>query len=220
MKTLYKIFGLLLVLTIFVTACGNASADKKAGNVIEYALKTEMANGQMVFTGVGGGIDGFTNPTLTAQVGDTVKVTLTSGDGVEHGITFPDFNAVSDHVVGKGSSTTVTFTVDKPGAFKYFCEIAGHKEAGMIGELDVMGQAAANTSSQPTAMPGMNLAAAPTSGSPTTGEDIARDPTDIPAEIGDRAPTTVRIDLEAQEVVGQLADGTTFPKSDPSHVVL
>jgi nitrite reductase (NO-forming) len=209
MKTLYKVLGLLLVLIIFVTAC--TSAEKKAGNVIEYSLKTEMANGQMVFTGVGGGIDGFTNPTLTAQVGDTVTVTLTSGDGVEHGITFPDFNTVSDHVVGKGSSTTVTFTVDKPGAFKYFCEIAGHREAGMIGELDVMGQAVANTSSQPTAMPGMNIVAAPTSGSPTTGEDIARDPTDLPAEIGDRAPTNVRIDLETVEVVGQLADGTTFP---------
>lgn len=211
MKTLYKIVGLLLVLTIFVTACGNASADKKASNVIEYTLKTEMANGQMIFTGVGGGIDGFTNPTLTAQVGDTVKVTLTSGDGVEHGITFPDFNAVSQHVVGKGSSTTVTFTVDKPGNFKYFCEIAGHKEAGMIGEFDVMGTAAANTSSQPTTAPVMGMVAAPTSGSPTTGEDIARDPTDLPAEIGDRAPMNVRIDLEAKEVIGQLADGTTFP---------
>ena len=72
MKTLYKVFGLLLVLTIFVTACG-ASTDKKAGNVIEYTLQTEMANGQMVYKGVGGGIDGFTNPTLTAQVGDTVS---------------------------------------------------------------------------------------------------------------------------------------------------
>lgn len=46
---------------------------------------------------------------------------------------------------------------------------------------------------------------------PAIGEDIARDPTDIPASIGIRAATTVRLDLEAKEVVGQLADGTTFP---------
>ena len=46
---------------------------------------------------------------------------------------------------------------------------------------------------------------------PATGADIVRDPTDLPGPIGDRGPTNVRIDLEAKEVVGQLADGTTFP---------
>jgi nitrite reductase (NO-forming) len=45
---------------------------------------------------------------------------------------------------------------------------------------------------------------------PTTGADVVRDPTDLPAPIGVREPTTVRIDLEAVEVEGQLADGTTF----------
>src|SRR5262249_41400662 len=48
------------------------------------------------------------------------------------------------------------------------------------------------------------------SASPSTGADISRDPTDLPGPLGDRGPTHVRIDLEAQEVVGQLADGTTF----------
>lgn len=46
---------------------------------------------------------------------------------------------------------------------------------------------------------------------PTTGADIVRDPTDLPGPIGNRGPTTVRIDLEAKEVIGQLADGTTYP---------
>ena len=45
---------------------------------------------------------------------------------------------------------------------------------------------------------------------PTTGADIVRDPADLPAPIGDREPTTVRLDLEAVEVEGQLADGTTY----------
>jgi len=43
-----------------------------------------------------------------------------------------------------------------------------------------------------------------------SGVDIIRDPTEIPAPIGNREPTTVRIDLEAVEVTGQLADGTTY----------
>ncbi|MDP2777167.1 MAG: copper-containing nitrite reductase [Anaerolineales bacterium] len=45
---------------------------------------------------------------------------------------------------------------------------------------------------------------------PTTGPDIVRDPTDLPAPLDDREPTTVVINLEAIEVEGQLADGTTF----------
>jgi len=44
----------------------------------------------------------------------------------------------------------------------------------------------------------------------TTGADIVRDPSDLPAPISDREPTTVRLDLEAVEVEGQLADGTTY----------
>lgn len=43
-----------------------------------------------------------------------------------------------------------------------------------------------------------------------SGADIVRDPTEIPAPIGNREPQVVRIDLEATEVIGQLADGTTF----------
>ncbi len=45
---------------------------------------------------------------------------------------------------------------------------------------------------------------------PTTGVDIVRDPTDLPAPLEIREPQTVRVDLETIEVEGQLADGTTF----------
>lgn len=45
---------------------------------------------------------------------------------------------------------------------------------------------------------------------PTTGADIVRDPTDLPAPLPIREPQTVRVDLETIEIEGQLADGTTF----------
>lgn len=45
---------------------------------------------------------------------------------------------------------------------------------------------------------------------PTTGADVVRDPTDLPAPLEVREPTTVVINLEAVEVEGQLADGTTY----------
>lgn len=45
---------------------------------------------------------------------------------------------------------------------------------------------------------------------PTMGADIVRGPADLPAPLEVREPTTVRLDLEAIEVDGQLADGTTY----------
>src|SRR5687768_13130624 len=112
MKTSFKVFSLLLAITVLICACGsspkseNSAGAPPSGKTVEYTLRTDMIDGGMAFVGVGGGINAVKNPTLSAHVGDTVKITLTSGDGVEHDVAFPDFNAYSDHVSGKGSSTT------------------------------------------------------------------------------------------------------------------
>ncbi|HLF75100.1 MAG TPA: cupredoxin domain-containing protein, partial [Anaerolineales bacterium] len=148
MKTSFKLFSLLIALAVLITACSggspaseNNAAPAGTGKTVEYSLMTGMMDGGMAFIGVGSGIDGVKNPTLTANVGDTVKITLTSGDGVEHDVAFPDFNAMSEHVTAKGSSTTFEFTADKPGSFTYNCVVAGHKEAGMAGKFEVTGTA-------------------------------------------------------------------------------
>ncbi|KAA0276016.1 MAG: nitrite reductase, copper-containing [Chloroflexi bacterium] len=52
--------------------------------------------------------------------------------------------------------------------------------------------------------------AAPPQEPDNSGIDIVRDPTDLPGPVGNREPEIVRIDLEATEVIGQLADGTTY----------
>jgi uncharacterized cupredoxin-like copper-binding protein len=36
-----------------------------------------------------------------------------------------------------GATGTVTFTPTEPGTYEYFCTVAGHKEAGMVGTLTV-----------------------------------------------------------------------------------
>ena len=117
MNRLFKILSLLSLIAILITACAGSSKDESGGRTLEYALKTATIDGKMVYVGVGSGIDAVQNPVLTATTGDTVKITLTSGDGSEHDISFPDFNATSEHVVGKGSSKTLTFFVDKGGEF-------------------------------------------------------------------------------------------------------
>jgi nitrite reductase (NO-forming) len=218
MKSLHKSIIVSLLFALALTACGNKpdgqSAD--AGGKVEYVLSTSFKDGRMVFVGVEGAIAGIENPTLKANVGDTVKITLSSGEGIEHDISFPDFNVMSDHVVGTQTKATLVFTPDHGGSFKYFCTLPGHRQAGMEGNFEVTGpslaaEPAAETGDSEDHAASMRPSGPVVVNNPAaSGADIVRDPTDLPAPLEPRQPTNVRIDLETIEVEGQLADGTTF----------
>jgi nitrite reductase (NO-forming) len=213
----FKYVPILVILTLLIAACSSAKGSDQAGSQTRsYTFKTSMpSSGGMVFTGVGGEIDEQVNPTLKANSGDTLEIKLIDGDRIEHNIVFPDFKAESSHVSSKVNSTTVRFKVNKAGTFSYFCNLPGHRQAGMEGNLVVASQASSTEPLAPsgqavmgaTDMPGM--AEAPDTGD-AVGADIVRDPTDLPGPIANRAAEHVRIDLEAVEVAGQLAKGTTF----------
>ena len=154
-----------------------------------YTLRSGIAEGRMVYVGVGGAIDGKVNPVLTAAEGQVVQLTLINGEGAEHDIVFPDQDAKSPRVTGKGASTTIAFRATKSGDFVYFCSVPGHRQAGMEGQFTVTPRLAPQT---------------------VVEADISREPTDLPPPIGKRDAQTVRVDLLAAEVEGRLAEATTF----------
>ena len=171
-----------------------APADQPATTYIpglRYTLRTGIAEGRMVFIGVGGTIDGQVNPVLSAAEGQGVQVTLINGEGAEHDIVFADQEATahSAHITGKGASTNIAFRAGKAGDFIYFCSLPGHQLAGMQGQFLVTPQP-----------PPQTLVEA----------DISKLPTDLPPPIGKRDPQTIRVDLTAVEVEGRLAEGTTY----------
>lgn len=155
----------------------------------KYTLRSGIAEGRMVYIGVGGTIDGKVNPILTAVEGQVVQVTLINGEGTEHDIVFPDQDARSPRVVSKGASTSIVFRASKAGDFVYYCDVPGHRLAGMEGQLLVTATPAAQT---------------------LVEADISREPHDLPPPIGKRDPKTVRLDLFTVEMEGRLAEGTTF----------
>jgi nitrite reductase (NO-forming) len=155
----------------------------------KYTLRSGIAEGRMVYIGVGGAIDGKVNPVLTAAEGQVVQLTLINGEGAEHDIVFPDQDAKSPRVTGKGASTTIAFRATKSGDFVYFCSVPGHRQAGMEGQFTVTPRLAPQT---------------------VVEADISREATDLPPPIGKRDPQTIRVDLLAAEVEGRLAEGTTF----------
>src|SRR5690606_34915537 len=133
-------------------------------------------------------IDGVVNPTLTARPGDVVKITLINDDGMLHDLVIDEFDVATDQFADRGEQDSITFTANKTGTFDYYCSVPGHKAAGMVGKLVV----------------GTSAAAA------VEGADIVRDPSDVPAPLEPREPQTVEVDLVAEEVLGQLADGTVM----------
>ncbi len=320
MKTFGKFLILAVLLTIFIGACATA---KPEGSSREYVLTTEMKDGNLIFLGVSDEINGIPNPTLSADAGETITITLINGGMGQHDISIPSVKASTGTVKEKGEEASITFTVpDGDQELTYYDSVANHAKLGMKGVIlvgaaeQISVPSAAQSSGDPQviaafqkgacgtchAIPGIpnaagiiapdlsdvnltaedhfmsggytgkaktaeeyihesildpNLFVAPKCPTgacapnimpatvkdlltadeidsivkylhglpdgaygdatpadavqaPTAGADIVRDPADLPAPLPIREPQTVRVDLEAVEVEGQLADGTTF----------
>jgi nitrite reductase (NO-forming) len=158
---------------------------------LRYTLRSGIAEGRMVFIGIGGSIDGQVNPVLSAAEGQVVQITLINGEGAEHDVVFDQQGPAgsSPHIVGKGASTNIAFVASKSGDYVYYCSVPGHRLAGMEGKFLVTPQPPPQTVVQ---------------------ADISQAPTDVPPSVGTRGPQTVRVDLVAVELEARLAEGTTF----------
>lgn len=155
---------------------------------IEFTLITGGDSHGLVFKGVGGDIDGIVNPTLIVESGDVVRITLVNGQPIEHDWVIDEFNAATESVTEMDEERIVTFVADQEGTFDYYCSIAGHRSAGMEGKLQV--GAAAQTA---------------------VGDSVIKNPSDLPGPIGDRGPQLIQVEFVGKEVIGQLANGTTYP---------
>jgi nitrite reductase (NO-forming) len=132
---------LLLLLAVFLLAACGTQSTPEAGER-GYTLTTGVKDGQLVFIGVGGDIDGVSNPVLHAEPGDTVTVTLINGEGAEHDLFFPEVNAKTKRLKSQGNSDTITFEVpNRETVLAYYDSVPGHAEAGMLGKL-IVGTAA------------------------------------------------------------------------------
>jgi nitrite reductase (NO-forming) len=157
---------------------------------VSFTLRTDVAEGKLVFVGVGGEIDGLVNPQLHVEPNSVVQITLVNGDGAQHDWAVPDLDAKTDLITGQGSSSTTVFRVGEDGEHTYLCTVPGHQAAGMEGALHV-GQG-------------------DVSGADEVLPSIVRDPADVPAPIGQRGPTTHDLTLTTTEVEARLADGTPY----------
>jgi nitrite reductase (NO-forming)/hydroxylamine reductase len=134
---LIKLGVIFLILAAIFAAC----APQSEGVVnTEYVLTATMRDGNFVYLGVDGDINGVTNPALHAKPGERITVMLVNSGEGKHDIVFPALNVHSDEITKKGETTSITFTVpDKDAAFEYYD--SSHEKLGMKGIL-LVGEAA------------------------------------------------------------------------------
>jgi nitrite reductase (NO-forming) len=183
------VIGLASLSTAFAAEPHHDSGDKYRPDVT-FTLRTDIAEGKLVFVGEAGAIKGQVNPQLAVAEGAIVQINLVNGDGATHDISVPDFGATSNQLNTKGASTAIVFKADKKGDFKYICTLPGHVQAGMIGKIVVGGGGVAKPQAK--------------------GAEVSRSPMEVGQPIGKRGPQSLTVNLETTEVLGQLADGTTY----------
>ncbi len=130
---------LLLLVSLALAACSGASSGPNEIVVKAEALKYSPA-------------------TIEVTAGQPVKISFQNNDSVDHDFSIVEIpmvmSATAEPMAGHnmsgmstepqlhmaapmGRSATLEFTPSKPGTYEFFCTVAGHKEAGMVGTLVV-----------------------------------------------------------------------------------
>lgn len=73
---------------------------------------------------------------ITVKVNQPVELEITSTGALEHNFIAEGLGVSSSNVQG-GQSETLTFTPGTAGEYEFYCNIAGHREAGMVGQIVV-----------------------------------------------------------------------------------
>jgi nitrite reductase (NO-forming) len=140
MKPLHINYIQFSLLVLVVTGCSSQPPVRAQDDYEKSFTLQTIIDGQMVFQGVDGEIDGMHNPDLIVQLGDSVQITLINGDGIPHDLVIPDLAVYLPNVSREGDQEKTSFTVEnvEPGEYDYYCSVAGHRQMGMQGKMIVL----------------------------------------------------------------------------------
>lgn len=80
--------------------------------------------------------DGTRNPTLKANKGDRVRITIINMENMTHDISMENLGITSKTLNEVGKSASITFWANSDDT--YFCTVPGHRAAGMVGEFKIV----------------------------------------------------------------------------------
>ncbi len=137
----------LVVVSIALVACGGSSSSSSSAESTEGGAATEESGGAAEGATAGGatlkfetdpsGELAYTSKTETAKAGK-VTVDFTNPQPLPHDVAIENSEGETigqTETISEGSDSTVVEL--KPGTYKYYCTVPGHREAGMEGTLTV-----------------------------------------------------------------------------------
>ncbi len=116
------LFAAVAVLAIALSACGGGASSGGGANAVNVTLTGNEFK--------------FDPATINAAPGQTINLTVKNIGSVDHTFVFAPANFKM--TVAPGKTDTQSFTAPTaPGTYDFVCDVAGHKEAGMVGKLIV-----------------------------------------------------------------------------------
>jgi len=139
------VFVLLIVLVTALAACGaaeptpvpKAQLSLTATDIAYDSNRLEVMVGQPVVLTLHneGALEHDFSIMEMPHVGEAVAEE--AGAGMEHDMSEMEMEPEIHVAAPIGESRTVEFTPSAPGEYEFFCTVAGHKDAGMLGTLVV-----------------------------------------------------------------------------------
>jgi plastocyanin len=77
----------------------------------------------------------YDTSSISAQVGQAVNIDFVNNGALEHNFLIDAFGL--DNLLVSGENASISFTPQEPGTYEFYCNVAGHLEAGMKGSLTV-----------------------------------------------------------------------------------
>jgi nitrite reductase (NO-forming) len=151
----------------------------------------------------------FDQKEIRVAVGQPVEIVLENKGVLEHDFVVDELNV---RILAQGGQTAKgTFTPTKEGSYEFICSIPGHKEAGMVGKLIVgpaAGAAPATRAAAPAQQPSQPLDQPKAQPAPANLKPLAIP--QVAPPLNRTTPTTVRAEIESQEVTALLDDGVAY----------
>ncbi len=140
------LIALAALVALAIAACGSSSSSTTSSSTP--TVEHHSTTGTKTSTGTGGvqrltleadktGELKYNKTTLTAKAG-TASLTLTNDSPIAHNVTVENSSGarVAATTTFAGGSHTIPLKL-KPGTYKFFCSVPGHRMAGMEGTLTV-----------------------------------------------------------------------------------
>ena len=110
-----KTLLLLIALTIALSACGGPPPPKEITLLAEDIV--------------------WNPPLIEAEPGQELVLTVRNDGALDHNFVSPELGF--DVLVSPGETEVISFVVTEAGTIDFICDIPGHEEAGMVGQIIV-----------------------------------------------------------------------------------